>query len=370
MTTPAQTSTAPRYLPHLEGLRAVAAVGVLLTHVAFQTGLDPASVGGAILARFDYFVAVFFSLSAFLLWRNFRGQGYYMRRCARILPAYVVCVVTVLLLLPEAFGTPGYVGVATLTFTQIYLPQALAGGLTHLWSLCVEVAFYVVLPLIALVVRGKSQGFRCGFFGALAITGWCWALVPWPEPGINFQIFPISYLPWFAVGLLAAEWEGRISMPDWVRFLTWPLAIVVCWVAGQAWYGPQGLVHPSPVEFFFRTIAGTIFAALVLLPYAWGSGRSILSARPVVLVGTWSYSLFLWHMAVLSIVFPVLGVPVFSGQFILVAVGTMAVSIPVAAASYYLIEKPGVGWVKSVWDSRWNRLGGSAQSRNQSVVNQ
>lgn len=366
MTTPTQSSRNTRYLPHLEGLRAVAAVGVLLTHVAFQTGLDPASVGGAVLARFDFFVAVFFSLSAFLLWRNFRKESYYARRCARILPAYVVCVIAVLMLLPEAFGTPGHVTLATLTFTQIYLPQALAGGLTHLWSLCVEVAFYAVLPLLAAVVRDKAKAARCGVFVGLALVGWCWALVPWPEPGVNFQIFPVSYLPWFAVGLLAAEWEGSVTVPRWMRFVSWPFALVVCWVAGQGWYGPQGLVHPSPVEFFLRIVAGTVFAALVLLPYTWGDEKTILSTKPVVVLGTWSYSLFLWHMAVLSVVFPVVGVPVFGGQFFLVAAATLAVSIPVAAASYYFIEKPGVVWVRLAVDalSRWRSAGLSSGSRS------
>ena len=62
----------PRHLPGLEGLRAVAAFGVILTHVAFQTGVDPATPVGAVLARFDFFVPVFFALSAFLLWRGHR----------------------------------------------------------------------------------------------------------------------------------------------------------------------------------------------------------------------------------------------------------------------------------------------------------
>lgn len=342
-----RATLAPRFLPQLEGLRAVAALGVLLTHVAFQTGVDPASFSGAILARFDFFVSVFFSLSAFLLWRNFRPEGYYLRRCARILPAYWACVIAVLLLLPEAFGTSLGVSVATLTFTQIYIPQGLAGGLTHLWSLCVEVAFYVALPVIGVLVRGKSRKARILVFGALALGGYVWAVLPWPEPGVNFQIFPFSYLPWFMVGMIAAELEGMLRIPDWARWFTWPAALAVCWVAGQEWYGPLGLVHPSPVEFLLRVLAGTIFAALILVPYALGSQRSVLSSRVMTLVGKWSYSLFLWHIAVLSAVFPILGIPVFSGHFMIVGLVTIGASCAISAASYYLVEEPGARWLRS-----------------------
>ena len=70
------------FLPQLESLRGVAAIGVLITHVSFQTGIDPATHIGGFLTRFDFFVSVFFGLSGFLLWRsgNFSFKRYYSRR--------------------------------------------------------------------------------------------------------------------------------------------------------------------------------------------------------------------------------------------------------------------------------------------------
>src|SRR5829696_7110117 len=56
-------------LPALDGLRAVAAAAVLLTHVAYRTGETTQGAGGAVLARLDAGVAVFFVLSGFLLYR-------------------------------------------------------------------------------------------------------------------------------------------------------------------------------------------------------------------------------------------------------------------------------------------------------------
>lgn len=57
------------FLPAVEGMRACAAIGVVVTHVAFQTGHTTGAVG-RVLGRFDLAVAVFFALSGFLLWRG------------------------------------------------------------------------------------------------------------------------------------------------------------------------------------------------------------------------------------------------------------------------------------------------------------
>lgn len=378
------TTAAPRFLAQLEGLRAVAALGVLITHVGFQTGLSQRSVLGAIVARFDYFVAIFFALSAFLLWRNFRREGYYLRRAARILPAYWVLVAVSLALVPASFGTSPQVGLTTLTFTQIYFPDHLAGGLTHLWSLSVEVAFYVALPVLyRLAHRAGSAGDqgrrrRIAFMLALGCLGLAWAGTPWPDPGttndagqtfagVNFQIYPLSYLPWFAVGMIVAELEGRVTVPAWWRRVAWPVAAVICWVAGQEWFGPLGLVHPSPLEFVRRILGGTLFAAVLLVPYAlgrpdsdpghrrFGKGYGLLSTPALVQVGTWSYSIFLWHLPVLSFVLPVAGINLFSGSivdFVVVAVLTVALSIVVAWISYEWVEKPARDWIRAYLRSK------------------
>ena len=71
------------FLPAVEGMRACAAVGVVVTHVAFQTG-HTGGVTGRLFGRFDLAVAVFFALSGFLLWRGHaaaaRGRGPSRRR--------------------------------------------------------------------------------------------------------------------------------------------------------------------------------------------------------------------------------------------------------------------------------------------------
>lgn len=316
MTTAQAYRSSSAFIPSLEGLRAVAAFGIMLTHVAFQTGLRPDSV----LARFDFFVPVFFALSAFLLWRRHREDKtwgrYLWRRAVRILPAYWLTVTSVFLLLPDAFGTNLRTMIATLTFTQIYVPAALAPGLTHLWSLCVEVAFYLALPLLALALRRHSPRTRILVLITAAVLSLGWSFLPFvvatPAPGVpNLQIFPVSYVSWFVLGMIAAELEGRIHIPG-PAWGYWLLALLVAWVAAQPWFGPLGLVHPTPSEFVRRVVAGALFGGLFFLPVALGQAPRVLNTRLFHFLGAWSYGIFLWHVPMLAWAFPLLGVSQFS----------------------------------------------------------
>lgn len=332
-------SNTSKLLPELEGLRAVAALGIVVTHVSFQTGQ-----GSALLERFDYFVAVFFALSAFLLARGSQRPGYFRRRFARIAPGYLACVVIVMAALPALSGITPVQVFAQLFMVQIYVPDGLVPGLTQLWSLCIEVAFYLVLPLY-LALGGRARA--VAVFIAV-VFGLLWPSLIDASNNLNPQIWPPSYTPWFAVGLICAEFE-RLGVVLRLRFRwVFPVAgLVVAWFAGRL--GPRGLEHPSPAEFNARIILGTIFAACFVVPFALAprSGRYAkppFLASPVMrALGRWSYGIFLWHVAVLDIAFPVLGVDLFSGSVVdfgLVLSFTVAVSVAVAYVSYELVEAP------------------------------
>ena len=349
-------------LPELEGLRAVAALGIVVTHVSFQTAL-----GSAFLERFDYFVAVFFALSAFLLARGTHGRGYYRRRLARIAPGYLVCVSVVMVALPALSGISLRQILANLFLVQVYVPDGLVAGLTHMWSLCIEVAFYLILPAyLALRTRGRIV--------ALSLAVACSVVWPWlidvPFP-LNLQTTPPSYIPWFAVGLVCAEVE-RYRLVRSGRNLSWRwigplLGLAVAWLASREWVGPRGLGHPSPAEFNARILLGTVFAACFLVPFAlWpakSGQRTVLSSAVLTALGKRSYGIFLWHVAVLDIAFPVLGISVFSGRpvdFVLVFTFTVVVSVAVAYVSYELVEKPASRWIRRGWPTPRTR---PAQSR-------
>ena len=97
----------------------------------------------------------------------------------RIWPAYVVVVVVVLSLLPDARPASFTVWIANLTLTQIYVPLTLTAGLTQMWSLSVEVSFYLALPLIAwLMLRRVPVRARIPVIVAAAVASFGWALIP------------------------------------------------------------------------------------------------------------------------------------------------------------------------------------------------
>ena len=106
--------------------------------------------------------------------------------------------------------------------------------------------------------------------------------------------------------------------------------------------------HPSPLEFNVRIVLGAVFAALLVAPFALGQRfeGTVLSSKSMRTLGHWSYSVFLWHMAVLYFVFPILGVPMFSGHFLLVFATTTLLSTAVAYISYELVEVPGARLVR------------------------
>lgn len=360
-----QHSSPPQYkAPYngsLEGLRFVASLGIVATHVAFQTGVDPATTVGSVLARFDFFVAVFYALSAFLLWRaygpgtgrleSWAGVGQYFRsRVGRIVPAYLALVVAVIVLLPEATTMTGRQIWANLTLTQIYVPDGLVSGLTHLWSLCVEVAFYLALPLIVLAVGWAGRRTRIGLLVLVAVLSLGWAYLPFvaatPAEGVaNRQIWPPAYTCWFVVGILAAEWEGKVPVVVQrifrIRWLWWLIALAAAWVAGQEWFGPLGLIHPEPDEFARRILAGTVFAFAIVVPYALAPVDRVLDSAAATTLGRWSYSVFLWHLPIMALVFPLTGIGYFSGGFLPVFLLTAVVTVVVSALSYEFIEGPG-----------------------------
>src|ERR1700753_1797137 len=119
-----------RFLPRVGGMRAFAAIGVVITHVAFDTG-HYGGGDGRLFGRFDLAVAVFFALSGFLLWRSHaaaaRGlasrpsTSHYLRsRVVRIMPAYLVAVVVILTLLPDGNHPNLTVWLANLSLPPVY----------------------------------------------------------------------------------------------------------------------------------------------------------------------------------------------------------------------------------------------------------
>src|SRR3954471_24801606 len=274
------------FLPALEGMRACAAVGVVVTHVAFQTG-HTGGLAGRFFGRFDLAVAVFFALSGFLLWRGHaaavRGlrsvppTGHYLRsRIVRILPGYLVAVVVILTLLPDAKANLT-VWLANLTLTQIYVPLTLTSGLTQMWSLSVEVSFYLALPVLALLARRLPVRARIPAIVGAALASFAWGLIPFSVPfGVNPLTWPPAFFSWFAAGMLIAEltvspvgWAHRLARR---RILMAVIALAAFGLAASPLAGPAGLSPGTLGQFLIKVSMGAVVAGALLAPLVLSPG--------------------------------------------------------------------------------------------------
>ncbi|UXA18366.1 acyltransferase [Mycobacterium sp. SMC-4] len=345
------------FLPAVEGMRACAAIGVVVTHVAFQTGYS-SGVVGRILGRFDLAVAVFFALSGFLLWRGHaaaaRGlrerpaTGHYLRsRLVRIMPGYLVAVVVIMALMPDTSGDIT-VWLANLTLTQIYVPLTLTSGLTQMWSLSVEMSFYLVLPFLALLARRLPVRARIPVLITVAVVSLFWVVIPFDgASGHNLWNWPPAFFSWFAAGMVLAEltvspvgWPHRLARR---RILMAGLALVAFGIAASPLAGMEGL-HPGSIgQVMLKNAMGAVVAGALLAPLVLDrpdTAHRLLGSAPMVTLGRWSYGLFVWHLAALAMVFPMIGEFPFNGHFTIVLTLTLLFGTAIAAVSYGLIESP------------------------------
>jgi peptidoglycan/LPS O-acetylase OafA/YrhL len=347
------------FLPAVEGMRACAAIGVVITHVAFQTG-HSSGVTGRLFGRFDLAVAVFFALSGFLLWRGHAAAarnlgsrprtGHYLRsRVVRIMPAYLVAAIVILSLLPDSDHASLTVWLANLTLTQIYVPLTLTGGLTQMWSLSVEVSFYLLLPILALLGRRIPVSARVPVIAALAALSWAWGWVPLAHAGsgINPLDWPPAFFSWFAAGMLLAEWAYRgIGLPHRLarrRVLMAVVAVLAYLVAASPLAGPEGLIPGTATQFAVKTAMGSVVAFALVAPLVLDrldTPHRVLATTGMVTLGRWSYGLFIWHLAALAMVFAVIGTFPFTGRMPTVLILTLIFGFAIAAVSYALVESP------------------------------
>lgn len=345
-------------MPALEGMRACAALGVVATHVALQTGLNH-GVTGRLLIRLDLAVAVFFALSGFLLWRSHavaahearsaaRPAPYLRSRLVRIMPAYVVTVVVVLTLLPDARTAGRAVWIANLTLTQVYVPRTLYAGLSQMWSLSVEMSFYLVLPLLAMAAARLPERVRVPVIAAVALASLGWGYLPIPTSnGANPLNWAPAYAAWFAVGMLLAEWTCRPM--SWLhrlarrRGLMAFVALVAYLVAASPLVVPPAYKHATVDQFIVRTVLGAVIAGCLLAPLVLdrpAARHRVLGSLPMATLGRWSYGLFLWHLAALDMALAMLDRPASTGGFLVVLPLTVVFGSAIAAVSYALIEEP------------------------------
>ncbi|MEP7089914.1 MAG: acyltransferase [Nocardioidaceae bacterium] len=350
----------PRF-PHLEGLRAVAALLVVVSHVGFWTGSSLRGPLGGLGARGDVGVAVFFAVSGFLLGYPRIGNrvptGPYLgRRAVRILPAYLLALAVVV---AACLGSGRPVGAGQVVAHLLVL-QGLTGDLfqsfSQTWSLTTELSFYLLLPLVTRGLSLVRARRALALLGLAALAGLVATAASAAGSGPVARAVGLSvvgHAAWFAVGLgvavaLAVE---PARPPAWWRLLrTSPdtltaAACVLLVLAATGAAGPRGLSPSSPgaalvKEVLYAGIAGSLLLACVSSSPERGMLTRVLDSAPLREAGRISYGIFLWHVLVLQQLFDHTGLSVFRAPFWPVLLVVLVGSAVVAAASYRWLERP------------------------------
>jgi peptidoglycan/LPS O-acetylase OafA/YrhL len=350
---PSTAAGAPRAEPHvaeLDGLRGFAALAVLVQHSAPISGINIGMVG----------VKLFFVLSGFLITgillrgRAARAYGvstrtsatiYFLRRGLRILPLYLFALaVGVLCRFPDlADALPWH-----LTFSGNVLVARDgdfddgAPPFAHFWSLAVEEQFYLVWPFVVLLA---PRGWLIIVVAATVVIG----------PVSRAAIFLLGFGPLAAkvttfscfdslgMGALVA---GLLTVgPAWAKrwFLSARMGIVVTFPVVAMLVGAAITGRGYLVRLVFEDSAFSVLFAWVVGRTAVGSigpvGR-VLRAGPLAYVGKISYGVYVYQGIVPAVLGVTLGwsLPEYGTPDLLFALP--AVTIPVAMASWHLMEKP------------------------------
>jgi peptidoglycan/LPS O-acetylase OafA/YrhL len=349
------------------GLRAFAAVMVMVAHAAFWTGHYTSDAQGLFFSRFEMSVPVFFSLSGFLLFRtwvraaaNRQGDGpprlpslrhYFLHRFVRVLPAYWVAVTAIYIVYhfrpgdgATGLGWEGFL--RNMTLTQIYGWGWQHQGLTQTWSLAVEATFYLLLPILgwaacALICRKRWRPeLLIAFLSACALVTPVWIFATQDNWQMDKLWLP-GFVDWFLAGMVIAVAEQmRVRVNSWLMlaFAAASFALACTWAAGEPTIVPNDPAAAVVKSFLYLVFGMSLLAAVVL-----GNPRNpfarLLGSRPVAWVGEISYELFLVHLMILEIVMYVLGYGVCQGSWPILLACTLVASLPIAWALHWVVGK-------------------------------
>jgi peptidoglycan/LPS O-acetylase OafA/YrhL len=355
----ASVSKGPIQIPSLDGIRAVAVLVVFLSHAGLRTFV-PGNFG----------VTIFFFLSGYLITTLMRIELqetggvsfrlFYLRRTLRILPPFYIvlaagAVVTSLGALEGSIHLDSLFFQATHLTNYYILIEGWWDGRTPgswiFWSLAVEEHFYMVFPLLYMVLRRLLPSAR---HQMLALFGLCAAVLAWRCVLIfGFHVHPDrTYLATdtridsILFGCILAVWANPMldhfqvsRMPSALRRLSSEIRLKALWLPlGLLGLLASFLVRDPQIQETFRyTLQGLslfpVFIVAIRYP-AWGAFR-LLNVGWIKFVGVLSYTLYLVHPTVLY------GFDQWT-RWPIALQGVLAgsMSLLIAVAMYHFVEKP------------------------------
>lgn len=339
------TRVSTEYRPHIDGLRAVAVIGVLVYHARFE-------IGGGLLFPGGYLgVDVFFVISGFLISLiilretsagTFSFGSFFGRRIRRILPILLVVMLATLavgwfLLLPEPFTELASSALAALGFGSniwFWLEDGYTAEpsqfkpLLHTWSLAVEEQFYLVFPFLFVMLLRLRRATAVWIIVGLAVLS-LGVAQDTSHTAPEFAFFFALTRAWeLLAGTLVAMAVFHDRLPQWQVAKRWFALIGLVVIFGSFLWFDTETRHPSILTLL------PVCATCLVLAYGdfKGFAHSVLSWRPAVYLGLISYSLYLWHWPVF-VYFRGLGLET------LIPIGLL-LSVGLSVLSFHWIERP------------------------------
>jgi peptidoglycan/LPS O-acetylase OafA/YrhL len=369
----------PRF-PHIDGLRAIAAVCVVVAHTAALSGFSTHAWSTALWTGLTVGVPIFFVISGFLLYRPFLAaqvlgapstpvRTYAWRRALRIVPAYWLAL-TVLGWWAHLHGVFTHDWWRYYLFLQVYSHRTLYGGILPAWTLCVEVTFYALLPVFAAAMgrlaartghAGRRERIRLelGVLGVLAVASLVARTIDLAGPRTVLDNTLLENFDWFALGMglaavsVAAQ-DGQPMAAIGRAVARWAPA---CWVTAIALYvlvarlfpsaavQVHGILYQTPwgglgVHLGFGLIAALLIAPAVFVRPGSAPAR-VLGWRVLAWLGLISYGIYLWHDPLLGKLLQHGAYSWWPGHaFLVLTAATILAAVGAAVLSYYLLERP------------------------------
>lgn len=348
--TPNHASPAPRRLDYLDGLRALAAICVMLTHAcAIVYPRHAPEVISLLMSLARPSVDLFITLSGFCLMLPVLKAGklsggagqFYKRRARRILPPYYFAIGLSLLLAFTIIGKP------TGSYWDTGLPITTKGVLAHLlmlqsvyagaqidgptWSVAVEWWIYFLFP--ALLVLSARFGHLRTTAAILTSSVLVWLAIGHTRLAGSTP----QYVGLFAMGTLAAviaygndrQWSRVRSQRvwAWIAAILTPAPFAAAYVLGKLFVERQ-------IGWLDLILGLWGFSLLIAVSQPESRLRPLVSWKPLAFVGTFSYSLYLLHYPLEQVFWQYLSRPLGLGKTMTLAVDASVGSVAIVAASY------------------------------------